>query len=122
MSGVICGISILALTAVEGFNGLVIFSSVYGFSLGAYNYALKVYTYERVRARHFPRAWSFIQSSQAIPLFLGVPLTGKLQFIIPPTRTYKTHLVTLGTKAICSYSKTCSILTNPIQYELKVPM
>ncbi|ODM97613.1 Monocarboxylate transporter 10 [Orchesella cincta] len=40
-----------------------------------YCYSLKVYTYERARARHFPRAWSFLQSSQAIPLFIGVPLT-----------------------------------------------
>jgi hypothetical protein len=29
-----------------------------------------------VRARHFPRAWSFVQCSQAIPLVIGVPLTG----------------------------------------------
>jgi predicted MFS family arabinose efflux permease len=73
------GISIVALTAVEGFGGLVIFSWVYGFALGGYNYALKVYTFERVRARHFPRAWSFVQWSQAIPLMVGVPLTGKLR-------------------------------------------
>ena len=74
MAGVICGISILALAAVEGFNGLVIFACLYGFSLGAYNYILKVYTYERVRARHFPRAWSFIQCAQAIPLVIGVQI------------------------------------------------
>lgn len=76
MAGLICGISILSLTAVKGYNGLVIFAWVYGCSLGGYNYALKVYTYERVRARHFPRAWSFIQCSQAIPLAVGVPLIG----------------------------------------------
>jgi predicted MFS family arabinose efflux permease len=76
MASVICAISIIALSAVEGFGGLVIFAWVYGFSLGGYNYALKVYTYERVRARHFPRAWSFVQCSQAIPLVIGVPLTG----------------------------------------------
>jgi len=76
MASVICAISIVALSAVEGFGGLVIFAWVYGFSLGGYNYALKVYTYERVRARHFPRAWSFVQCAQAIPLAIGVPLTG----------------------------------------------
>ncbi|CAL8110037.1 unnamed protein product [Orchesella dallaii] len=75
VASVICGISILALTAVKGTNGMVVFSWVYGASLGGYCYSLKVYTYERARARHFPRAWSFLQSSQAIPLFVGVPLT-----------------------------------------------
>ena len=77
MASTICGVSILALTAVEGFNGLVMFACAYGFGLGAYNYTLKVYTYERVRARHFPRAWSFVQAAQAIPLVIGVPLSGK---------------------------------------------
>lgn len=67
----------LALTSVQGYHGLVLFTWIYGIFLGGYMYSLKVYTYERVRARHFPRAWSFLQASQAIPLFLGVPLTGK---------------------------------------------
>lgn len=79
MASVVCGISIVALTAVEGFGGLVIFVWVYGFSLGGYNYALKVYTYERVRARHFPRAWSFVQCSQAIPVASGVALSGRFK-------------------------------------------
>jgi len=82
MAGVICGISILALTAVQGFDGLVIFCWVYGFSLGGYNYALKVYTYERARARHFPRAWSFIQCAQAIPLVIGVPISGRIVIVL----------------------------------------
>ncbi|XP_035710933.1 uncharacterized protein LOC110854068 isoform X3 [Folsomia candida] len=74
VASVICGISIIAFTAVKGYSGYVVFSWAYGFFLGGYNYALKVYTYERVRARHFPRAWSFVQSSQAIPIFIGTPL------------------------------------------------
>lgn len=57
VASVICGISIMTLIAVNGHNGQVIFAWVYGFSLGAYNYSLKVYTYERVRARHFAKAW-----------------------------------------------------------------
>jgi len=77
VAGIICGISILAFTAVKGASGMTIFCWVYGFSLGGYNYALKMYTYERVRARHFPRAWSFVQSVQAFPLLFGVPLSGK---------------------------------------------
>jgi hypothetical protein len=67
---------------------MVIFSLVYGFSLGGYNYALKVYTYERVRARHFPRAWSFVQSVQALPLLFGVPLSGILKLIFVKTRLF----------------------------------
>ncbi|CAG7725857.1 unnamed protein product [Allacma fusca] len=80
VASLISGMSILALTAVKGFNGLVIFAAVYGFSLGGYNYALKVYTYERVRARHFPRAWSYLQASQALPLVAGVPFTGYINW------------------------------------------
>merc|ERR1711981_482572 len=40
------GVSILAFTAVEGYNG--IFN-------GGYHYALKMYIYEKVRARNFAR-------------------------------------------------------------------
>jgi O-antigen/teichoic acid export membrane protein len=74
MGSVLCGITIIAFTLVKGYNGYVVFSWVYGFFLGGYNYALKIYTYERVRARHFPRAWSFVQWSQAIPVLMGTPL------------------------------------------------
>lgn len=35
-----------------------------------------MYTLERVRARNFARAWGFVQCSQAIPIALGVPLSG----------------------------------------------
>lgn len=31
-----------------------------------------MYTFERVRARNFSFAWSFVQFSQSIPLLLGV--------------------------------------------------
>lgn len=91
----ICGISILALTAVKGTNGMVVFSWVYGASLGGYCYSLKVYTYERARARHFPRAWSFLQSSQAIPLFFGVPLTSKNVLLLLRLQAIYRVLVTL---------------------------
>ena len=48
-----------------------------GFGLGAYQYALKMFVYHRVRARNFARAWSFVQASQALPLICGIPLAGK---------------------------------------------
>jgi hypothetical protein len=50
---------------------------VYGIFCGGYHYSLKMYTYERVRARNFARTWGFVQCSQALPIAFGVPITGK---------------------------------------------
>ncbi|VVC32202.1 Major facilitator superfamily,Major facilitator superfamily domain [Cinara cedri] len=72
-----CGVSILALTTVRGDRqGYVMFAWVYGMFCGGYHYSLKMYTYERVRARNFARTWGFVQCSQAIPIALGVPIAG----------------------------------------------
>ncbi|XP_050098843.1 monocarboxylate transporter 12-like isoform X3 [Anopheles aquasalis] len=72
-----CGVCILALTAVQGnYHGYVLFVWIYGIFCGGYHYSLKMYTYEKVRARNFARAWGFVQFSQAIPIALGVPLSG----------------------------------------------
>lgn len=35
-----------------------------------------MYTYERVRARNFAKTWGFVQCSQAIPIAIGVPISG----------------------------------------------
>lgn len=73
-----CGLSILALTAVHGnYHGYVLFVWIYGIFCGGYHYSLKMYTYEKVRARNFARTWGFVQCSQAIPIALGVPISGK---------------------------------------------
>lgn len=53
-----------------------------GFGLGAYHYALKMFVYQRVRARNFARAWSFVQASQALPLVCGIPLAGICNLVI----------------------------------------
>ncbi|KAL0275557.1 UNVERIFIED_CONTAM: hypothetical protein PYX00_003374 [Menopon gallinae] len=72
-----CGLSILALTTVHGnYHGYVLFVWIYGIFCGGYHYSLKMYTYERVRARNFARTWGFVQCSQAIPIALGVPISG----------------------------------------------
>ncbi|KAK7605252.1 hypothetical protein V9T40_007110 [Parthenolecanium corni] len=72
-----CALSILALTTVQGSHqGYVLFVWIYGIFCGGYNYSLKMYTYERVRARNFARTWGFVQCSQSIPIFIGVPLAG----------------------------------------------
>ncbi|KAK6631718.1 hypothetical protein RUM43_013782 [Polyplax serrata] len=72
-----CGLCILALTAVHGnYHGYVLFVWIYGIFCGGYHYSLKMYTYEKVRARNFARTWGFVQCSQAIPIALGVPISG----------------------------------------------
>lgn len=48
-----------------------------GIFCGGYHYSLKMYTYERVRARNFARTWGFVQCSQAIPIVIGVPFSGE---------------------------------------------
>lgn len=71
------GVAILAFTAVEGYNGYVVFVWIYGVFNGGYQYALKMFIYEKVRARNFARAWSFAQFSMAIPSAIGIPVLGK---------------------------------------------
>lgn len=73
-----CGLCILALTAINGnYHGYVMFTWIYGIFCGGYHYSLKMYTYERVRARNFARTWGFVQCSQAIPIAIGVPISGE---------------------------------------------
>ncbi|GIY61650.1 monocarboxylate transporter 12 [Caerostris darwini] len=67
-----------AFVSLQGYSGYVLFAWVYGFFHGGYLYALKTFIFEKVRARNFARAWGFIQGSQAVPLVIGVPLTGYL--------------------------------------------
>lgn len=74
-----CGLSILALTTVHGNRqGYILFVWIYGIFCGGYHYSLKMYTYERVRARNFARTWGFVQCSQAIPIAIGVPISGRI--------------------------------------------
>ena len=76
-----CGVAVLALTQVRGETGYLIFVWVYGVLLGGHHYVLKVYLFEKVRARHFASAWSFVQFSQGLSIFLGVPITGYINII-----------------------------------------
>ncbi|RZB40804.1 monocarboxylate transporter 2, partial [Asbolus verrucosus] len=57
------GVSLLALSAVQGYHGYVLFVWLYGTCLGGYTYSLKMFALERVRGRHFTKAWSFIQGA-----------------------------------------------------------
>ena len=93
----ICGISLLSLTTVKGYNGYVIFVWVYGIFIGGYFYSLKMYVYQKVRARNFARAWSFIQCSQSIPNMFGIPICGYIN-------------IGFGGKAGYYFSATCVLL------------
>ncbi|XP_023345981.1 monocarboxylate transporter 10 [Eurytemora carolleeae] len=69
------GGSLVTLTVVQGYYGYLLFVVLYGFFLGGYHYVLKVYTYECIRAKHFPRAWSFVQGSKSFPMLVGIPIS-----------------------------------------------
>ena len=71
--------------SVQRAGGYGLFCWVYGFGMGAYHYALKMFVYQRVRARNFARAWSFVQASQALPLVCGIPLAGIPALLCSPT-------------------------------------
>ncbi|XP_030025470.2 monocarboxylate transporter 10 isoform X2 [Manduca sexta] len=94
----VCGLATMALTAVEGsYRGYVMFAWIYGIFCGGYHYSLKMYTYERVRSRNFARTWGFVQCSQAVPIAIGVPLSGYIN-------------VGCGGKAGYYFSSTCSLI------------
>lgn len=70
------GLAMLALGALSGFAGYALFAAVYGASAGGVAYALRMLVFERLRARHFGRAWGFVQWAQCLPVLVGVPVTG----------------------------------------------
>lgn len=76
---VVSAIAQVALGSVQGYHGLVLASGLYGASLGGALYSLKMLALERLRARHFARSWALVQAAEALPILLGVPLTGKLK-------------------------------------------
>ena len=63
----ICGLSILSLTSVEGYNGYVIFVWVYGIFLGRASYIHRVNS-----------CWNF--EIMTLILFLGFPYVSQAQF------------------------------------------
>ncbi|XP_053201301.1 uncharacterized protein LOC128386308 [Panonychus citri] len=75
-SSLMISASLLAFSALDDYSGYLLFVWIYGFFLGGYMYSLKMYVYEKVRARNFNRAWSFVQCVQAVPIMVGVPITG----------------------------------------------
>ncbi|KZC11886.1 Monocarboxylate transporter 14 [Dufourea novaeangliae] len=85
----------VALGSVQGYHGLVLASGLYGASLGGALYSLKMLALERLRARHFARAWALVQAAEALPILLGVPLTGYMNAYIPRVGYYACTLSSL---------------------------
>lgn len=67
------GISLLALSSVQGYHGYVLFVWLYGLCLGGFLYSVKMLTMERVRAKHFTRAWG--EYSMPIKQQLSIDVT-----------------------------------------------
>ncbi|XP_063916201.1 monocarboxylate transporter 2-like isoform X2 [Zophobas morio] len=89
------GVSLLALSAVQGYHGYVLFVWLYGTCLGGYTYSLKMFTLERIRGRHFNKAWSFIQGAKSVPILLGVPMTGYINHSYPKAGYYFSFVTTI---------------------------
>lgn len=104
-SAFMCGLCMLALSEIHAnYQGYVIIVWSYGklsvmvlkdednslmnmffssgFFCGGYHYALRMYIFERVRARNFSQSWSFVQFSQSIPIVLGVTIAEYLNITI----------------------------------------
>merc|ERR1719189_1759621 len=60
----------------DTFRGYVVFVWCFGVFSGGFMYSLKMYIYEKVRARNFARAWGFAQFSMSLPNMFGVPISG----------------------------------------------
>lgn len=50
-------VSTLIISGITGYTGLCISAWTYGLALGCYRYTLKMLALERVRAKHFTKAW-----------------------------------------------------------------
>ncbi|XP_048481867.1 monocarboxylate transporter 4 [Plutella xylostella] len=90
------GISMLALSSVEGYHGYVLFTWMYGLCLGGYLYTIKMLTMERVRGRHFAKVWGFVQGAEALPVIVGVPVTGYINQQVPRAGFYFSTVATLA--------------------------
>lgn len=94
------GISLLALSAVQGYHGYVLFVWLYGVCLGGFTYSLKMFTLERIKARHFTKAWSFIQSAKSVPIVIGIPFIGYINHIHPKAGYYFSFVTTIIGKSL----------------------
>lgn len=88
--------TLFALATLADDHGLGSFCWIYGFGLGSYNYTLKAWIYEKMRAKNFSRTWSFIQSAQGLGCIFGVPATGNGHptFLLTSQTNFRLSVVT----------------------------
>lgn len=54
-----------------------------------------MFTLERIRARHYTKAWSFIQGAKSIPVLIGIPITGYINQNYPKAGYYFSFATTI---------------------------
>ena len=64
------------MTSTYGYKGYVVFVWCYGIFYGGYYYSLKMFIYEKVRARNFGRTWGYAQFAMGLPTLVGVQVSG----------------------------------------------
>ena len=47
-----------------------------------------MFTLERIRGRHFTKAWSFVQGAKSLPVLIGIPITGYINQNYPKCGYY----------------------------------
>ncbi|XP_051162314.1 monocarboxylate transporter 10 [Leptopilina boulardi] len=85
----------VALGSVQGYHGMVLACGLYGASLGGALYSLKMLALERLRSSQFARSWALVQAAEALPILLGVPLTGYMNANNPRVGYYACTLSSL---------------------------
>ena len=71
------GLSFLSINTAQDFNGFVLFIWMYGIPCGGLHYSLKMLVFEKIRAKSFSRAWSYVEWAQSLPVLVGIPATGE---------------------------------------------
>ncbi|XP_054721243.1 monocarboxylate transporter 2-like [Uloborus diversus] len=92
----------LAYPTLTGFYGYILFVWIYGIFYGGYIYSFKLCVFEKVRARNYARTWSFLQWSQAVPSFIGIPVIYHLNEVLGSKRGYyiSSAVVFLGSMSL----------------------
>lgn len=54
-----------------------------------------MFTLERVRSRHFTKAWSFVQGAKTFPVLIGIPITGYINQTYPKAGYYFSFVSTV---------------------------
>lgn len=71
-------VSLLTLGLVTEYRNLCLLAWTYGLGLGSFRYSMKMLALERIRAKHFTKAWGFIKTAEALPVLFGIPLVSFL--------------------------------------------